>query len=105
MEPGENILQAVVREVQEEAGLTVEPGRLIGVYSSPDYTVTYPNGDVTQYVIISFECAVLGGELRADGEEILEWDYFGPDRLPPLRPCCQAKAADAFARLSAPAIR
>lgn len=98
MEPGESAGEAVVREVREETGLEVEPVALIGVYSSPDYAITYPNGDQIQAVIVFFECRVVGGTLRPDMDEILEGRYFGPDdELPPMYPCCVAKARDAFA--------
>jgi ADP-ribose pyrophosphatase YjhB (NUDIX family) len=98
MEPGEAAAAAVVREVREEIGLEVEPVELIGVYSSPTYAFTYPNGDRVQPVTILFECRVVGGELRPDRQEILGARYFGPDDvLPTMRPCCVAKARDAFA--------
>jgi 8-oxo-dGTP pyrophosphatase MutT (NUDIX family) len=97
MDPGESIAETVVREVREEAGLEVEPIALIGVYSDPAYTITYPNGDRVQAVINFFECQVLGGELRPDMDEILEGRYFGPqDELPPMYPCCVAKMKDAL---------
>lgn len=97
MELGERAADAVVREVREEIGLKVEPMALIGVYSSPEYAFAYPNGDQVQPVIIFFECRVVGGELWPDQEEILEGRYFGPeDELPPMHPCCIAKARDAF---------
>jgi len=97
MELGERAADAVVREVREEIGLEVEPVALIGVYSSPDYIFAYPNGDQVQPVIIFFECRVVGGELKPDMQEIIGWRYFGPeDKLPPLHPCCVAKAHDAF---------
>ena len=98
MEPGERAADAVVREVREEIGLVVEPVQLIGVYSTPEYAFAYPNGDQVQPVTIFFDCQVVGGEIRPDLEEILAARYFGPDdELPLLRPCCAAKARDAFA--------
>lgn len=97
MELGESADEAVVREVREETGLEVEPVALIGVYSNPDYAITYPNGDQVQPVITFFECRVVGGTLQPDMDEILEGRYFGPDdELPPMFPCCMAKARDAF---------
>jgi mutator protein MutT len=97
MELGERAADAVVREVREEIGLEVEPVALIGIYSSPEYTFAYPNGDQMQPVTIFFECRVMEGELRPDMEEIIGACYFGPeDELPPMRPCCVAKARDAF---------
>jgi mutator protein MutT len=98
MEPGERADEAVVREVFEEIGLTVEPVALIGVYSAPEHIFAYPNGDQVQPVTAFYECRVLEGELRPDMEEIVGARYFGPgDALPPMRPCCVDKAHDAFA--------
>ncbi len=97
MEPGKNISEALRREVLEEAGLDVDIRRLIGVYSEPEFAVTYPNDDHTQYVVLFFECQVLNGIARPDDDEMLEWRYFSQDELPSLRPCCIAKANDAWA--------
>jgi len=97
MELGERIADTVVREVQEEAGLEVEPVALIGVYSDPEYAFDYPNGDQVQPVTVFFECRVTGGTLAPDMEEMVEARYFSPgDSLPPMKPCCVAKALDAF---------
>jgi 8-oxo-dGTP pyrophosphatase MutT (NUDIX family) len=97
IEPGERADEAVAREVYEEIGLKVEPVALIGIYSGPEYIFLYPNGDQVQPVTSFFECQVVGGELRPDMQEIVGARYFGPgDELPPMRPCCVAKARDAF---------
>ena len=97
IEPGERADEAVAREVYEEIGLQVEPVALIGIYSGPEYIFLYPNGDQVQPVTAFFECRVVGGELRPDMREIVGSRYFGPgDELPPMRPCCVAKARDAF---------
>lgn len=98
MEPGESLTEAVVREVREETGLQVEPVALIGIYSSPEYIFTYPNGDRVQPIISFFECRVVGGTLKPDMVEIVDARYVGPDdELPPLMRCCLAKVQDAFA--------
>jgi len=83
MEPGESVVDSLVREVWEETGLQVEPVRLVGVYSDPEYLhITYPNGDQVHVVSSTFECRVLGGVLGPDGEESLEVVYFLPEALP-----------------------
>jgi len=97
IEPGEPASRAVVREVLEETGLHVEPAGLIGVYTDPAYIFAYPNGDRVQPIVIFLECRIAGGVLRPDMDEIVEAKYYGPgDALPPLLPCCAAKAKDAF---------
>jgi 8-oxo-dGTP pyrophosphatase MutT (NUDIX family) len=83
VEPGESVVEALVREVREETGLEVEPTRLVGVYSAPSLgqVVTYPDGNVIHYVSSSFECRIVGGTLVC-GEESLELVWFDPRRLP-----------------------
>jgi 8-oxo-dGTP diphosphatase len=99
MEPGERIADCIVREVREETGLEIAPVRIVGVYSDPVHThVTYPNGDEVQFVSTTFECRVIGGVLRADGDESLEVAYFAPDALPEPVVCDHAiRIADALA--------
>ena len=81
--PGGVLADSLVREVEEETGLVVEPVRLIGVYSDPDVNhITYPNGDQIHLVSATFECRVVGGHLRPDGEESLEVAYISPQALP-----------------------
>ena len=100
VEPGESVRDAVIREVHEETGLTVEPLRLIGVYSDPanHQIVSYPNGEVVHYVSTAFECRVLGGTLTTCAES-LELAYFDPDALPSdLLPLARIRVQDALAR-------
>ena len=91
---GESLPEAVVREVGEETGLEVEPVRLVGVYSSPDFDVLYPNGDQVQQVTACFECRLLGGQQRPDGTETLELGWFALDEPPPTAPWYEAMVAD-----------
>jgi 8-oxo-dGTP diphosphatase len=99
MEPGEQIADCIVREVYEETGLEIAPVRIVGIYSDPMHThVTYPNGDEVHFVSTTFECRVVGGTLRADGDESLEVAYFAPDALPEPVVCDHAiRIADALA--------
>jgi len=82
-EPGEEPADAVVREVFEETGVTVEPLRILSVTNTP--VVTYPNGDRVQYVIATFLCRPISGVAHVHDDESLEIRYFAPDALPELR--------------------
>ncbi len=107
MEPGEWIADCVVRETREETGLDVEPIRLIGIYSDPTLMqITFPNGDQAHLVSATFECHIVGGRPRADGEESLEVAYFPADALPEdLLPAHQIRIRDALSGREAAFIR
>jgi 8-oxo-dGTP diphosphatase len=98
MEPGESIVECLVREVWEETGLEVEPLRLVGIYSDPAFMrFAYGNGDRVHFMSATFDCRVVGGSLNADGEESLEVVYFAPDALPEGLVCDHAqRIADAI---------
>ena len=85
IDPDEGPQNAVVREVWEELGLTVEPTRCLGSFGGPEFTITYENGDVVQYVITVFECRLVGGEIRPDGEEVTEARWVSAEELRDLR--------------------
>lgn len=76
IDPDETPADALVREVWEETGLHVIPRRLLAVYGGPDMVVTYPNGDRVSYLTMAFDCQVVGGSLRPDGDEVLAVDFF-----------------------------
>jgi ADP-ribose pyrophosphatase YjhB (NUDIX family) len=75
MEAGESAAEACAREVLEETGLEVQVKRLTGVYSDPNQLVIYPDGVKVFMVVLSFEAAVIGGELR-ESEETVGIGYF-----------------------------
>lgn len=84
IDPGEEISEALIREVKEETGLDVVLDRLTGVYAGKEYITTYPNGDTVQIIAIIFICRITGGELLADGDgdETAELRYFPVNALP-----------------------
>lgn len=96
LEVGEDARSAAEREVREETGLIVEAKRLIGLYTSATFHITYPNGDKAQPFIAFFECDVVGGDLSAQESEVIDLGWFDLNDPPPLQPCCAAKAADAL---------
>lgn len=93
-DPGEEVADAVVREVFEETGVRVVPERITGVYNTP--IVTYPNGDQTQYVVTVFRCRPVGGHPHVHDDESLEVRYFAFDQLPELRPDHRARIDQAL---------
>ena len=94
---GETATQAVVREVNEETGLHIEPMSLIGAYGDLSFARTLSNGDRVQPVVAFFNARAIGGQLRAHSPETLELGYFPADNLPPMLHCCQVKLRDALA--------
>lgn len=80
IDPGEEPSEACRREVLEETGLEIAIDRVSGVYTTPP--VTYPNGDVAQYVITAFRCRVIDGEPRVADDESLEVRFFPLNDLP-----------------------
>ncbi|MBN1955879.1 MAG: NUDIX domain-containing protein [Anaerolineae bacterium] len=86
LEPGESLEACLKREALEETALHVTPQRLVGVYSSPDFDVTYPNGDQVQQFTACFACQPTAHAPHPDGSEILDLAYFPPDQLPDV-PC------------------
>ena len=84
MDPVEQPQDALVREFWEETGLHVAPTRLRGVYGGDDLLVTYDNGDRVSYVMTLYECRLLGGRLRLDGDEALEARHVSLDEFDAL---------------------
>jgi len=82
VEPDETPHDGAVREAEEEAGVTVQLGNILGVLGGPEYRVTYPNGDESAYVRTVFDAMVKEGTPRPDGDETSEVGWFRPEELP-----------------------
>lgn len=95
VEPGEEPGLAVVREVLEETCLEVVPEHLTSV-STTD-VVTYPNGDRSIYLDLTFTCRVVGGSVAVGDEENLEVAFVALDDLPPLRATSRTRLERALA--------
>ena len=65
VEPGESFVDAVIREMKEETGLTILDPRLVGVKQFP-----LENG---RYVVLLFKATRWAGELRSSEEGQMEW--------------------------------
>lgn len=81
VDSGESVAEACVREVLEETGLHVEIQRLIGVYSTPDALVVYPDGNQAQFVSLCFEARVNGGDPSTTSEVTALGYYTAAERL------------------------
>jgi 8-oxo-dGTP pyrophosphatase MutT (NUDIX family) len=82
IEPDESPEHAARREAEEEAGVTVELGPILGVLGGPEFRIVYPNGDETSYVSTVFDARVIGGSPRPDGDETSDARWWDPDNLP-----------------------
>lgn len=82
IDPAEQPADAAVRECFEETGVIATPEVLTSVTVSQP--ITYPNGDQTQYLQLTFRCRAVGGEARVNDEESLEVGWHALDALPEL---------------------
>lgn len=81
-EPGEQPAACAVREVLEETGVHCVAERVVVVQALDP--VRYDNGDVCQYMDITFRCRAVGGEACVNDDESLEVGWFEVDALPVL---------------------
>jgi ADP-ribose pyrophosphatase YjhB (NUDIX family) len=81
VEAGETLHQAVVREVYEETGLTVEP---VGLAGHREAIVRDAGGRVQRhFVILPFACRWRAGEVMPS-EEVAEARWLKPDEMADL---------------------
>ena len=96
MELGETPAGTVVRETYEEVGLHIRPTQLAGVYTGPDAFHTYPDGNQVQIAGARFRAEIIDGELKPDGDETLDAQWFALDHLPPMVPRHRAALQDSL---------
>ena len=68
----------------EETGVVAAAERLVAVDASG--RVTYPNGDVCQFLTLVFRCRYISGEARVNDDESLAVGWFRPEDFPELIP-------------------
>lgn len=74
VEPGESIVDAVIREMKEETGLTIHNPKLCGIKQFPI--------EGGRYLVFLFKAEEFSGELRSSAEGKMEW--IERDTLPEL---------------------
>jgi len=84
VEPGEGPADAVRRECLEEAGVTIEPLRIVGVYGGPEYRVTYSNGDQAAWVVTILEARIVAGAPTPSDDETCDVGWFAEHELDAL---------------------
>ena len=81
IDPGEQPADAAVREVYEETGVHIAVERLAGVVLRE---VTYPHGDICQYLTVWFRCSVTGGHAVVNDDESSAVGWYSVEDLPDL---------------------
>ncbi len=81
VEEGENLIDALIREIKEESGIDVEVSHLIGIYSNTGKHKGY-NGVkiVPTKVMLDYVCKPVGGEL-CTSEETSECCWVSKDKV------------------------
>ena len=78
---GESASQAVIREVAEEADVSIKVSGVVGVYSDPGHVLAYPAGEVRQQVAVCFHAWAVGGDAHADEYETSAAAWFDPGEV------------------------
>ena len=66
VEPGESLVDSVIREMQEETGLTIHNPRLIG-------TKSWIKDDGSRYLVLLYVASEYEGELHSSEEGDVRW--------------------------------
>ena len=84
VDPGERPAEAARRECLEEAGVEIEPLRILGVYGGPEYRVTYANGDEAMWIVTVFAARLVAGEPAPSDDETMDVGWFTRDEIAAL---------------------
>lgn len=84
LEPGEEPVPGLLREVLEETGVVAVAERLVSIDAAGP--TRYPNGDVCHFLTLVFRCRFVSGEARVNDDESLDVGWFRPGDFPELMP-------------------
>lgn len=82
MEPGEEFLDVMKREIKEELNIEPIEPQLFGIYAGDDLYHEYPNGDKVYILNHVFFCENYKGEIKFNDKEVTEVKWFSIYDLP-----------------------
>jgi 8-oxo-dGTP pyrophosphatase MutT (NUDIX family) len=92
------MLSAIVRETEEETGLTIKEPKPFGFACDPTFeTILYPNGHACQYFSLMFYATAYEGRLGGTDGENLELAWFRAEELPEMLPNMR-RSVEAYGR-------
>jgi len=94
MELEESITETAIREVKEETNLDIELADFIGVFTNPN--MRWKEHDDARVICFSFVGKVVGGSLRINDTESLDFGYFGKNELPKIHSIDNEQTIQAF---------
>jgi 8-oxo-dGTP pyrophosphatase MutT (NUDIX family) len=83
LEDDESLVEGLLREVYEEAGLAVQSYSLFGTFSDPSRRVRYADGSVYSLVSVVFRVEVADTSNLRLSEESRGFRFFTPECFPP----------------------
>lgn len=101
LEPGEQPVAGIRREIAEETGVEVVVEHMSSCWSG-DPVVIPTNGDRVQFLDLCFRCRYLAGQAHAADEENLEVAWFRLDDLPQMAQLQHERVRHALAADGAP---
>ncbi|MEU8882724.1 NUDIX domain-containing protein [Streptomyces hydrogenans] len=96
VEPGEQPADGAVREVEEETGVVCVAERILLVETLRK-PIVYGNGDICQFMDVTFACRAVGGEARVNDDESIDVGWFERDALPEMKRFSLKRIEKAFA--------
>lgn len=94
LEMDETIQEGAIREVKEETNLDVELTKFIGVFINP--LMVWNNTDKAKVIAFAFLGEVVGGSLKVNDNETLEFKYFDYENLPVIHSIDNLQIIDAY---------
>ncbi|MFC7619848.1 NUDIX domain-containing protein [Microlunatus sp. GCM10028923] len=84
LELGESIWEALVREVREETGLTVEAATPFALYTEKRFWFTNAYGGQHQLFTVAFRVDRWSGSLLSETDETVDARFFARSNLPEI---------------------